>query len=106
MSNTPQQNTQDPSTIPLEQVPIDNLPTAVNLLYAYLDRANKRGAFGLQESAKVMQCLAVVGSVARVIDEQSEMEERNRNVAQVDAEALPKSGESNTTVEQGVRKKS
>ena len=94
-----QQPSQQPSSIPLEQVSVDNVQIAVNLLYAYLDRANKRGAFGLQESAKVMQCLAVIGSVARVFDAQSETEGENKTLPQADARATP-----NDDAQQGVRK--
>ena len=103
--------------IPLEQVPLDNLTTTVNVLYSYLDRANKRGAFGLQESAKVMQCMALVGSVAKAVDEKEEAAEgeTSSELEETVKPVEPKQSEPKKTKDtkpkgvpqqQGVRKKS
>ena len=93
MSNNTETVTEDTSQVPLEYVPLDNLTTTVNVLYNYLDRANKRGAFGLQESAKVMQCMALIGSLAKAADAQN-------------ATSNPLEREPNKNEQQGVRKKS
>ena len=52
----------------LEQVPINSFPVAMSLLYQYLNIASRRGAFNLQESAKIMNCLQYIGSVVRPVD--------------------------------------
>ena len=88
------QQGQQGQQIPLEYAPIDNFETAIKILYAFLDRANKRGAFGLQESAKVMQCLSVLGGIAKMIDENNEEEN-------VKPPTTP-----GNTAQQGVRKRS
>lgn len=111
--NAMSENAPLPSNIPLEQIPIENVSTAVNLLYSYLERASKRGAFGLQESAKVMQCLSVVGSVAKAIDEDVEIQKKTTppsTEAKQTAVEPVKPPQNNpgatTTQQQGVRKKS
>ena len=57
-------------TASLEQIPINSFPVALSLLYQYLNIASRRGAFNLQESAKIMNCLQYIGSVVRPIEEQ------------------------------------
>lgn len=94
------EKTEETSNIPLEQVPLENLTITVNVLYAFLNRANKRGAFGLQESAKVMQCLALLGSVAKSIDDE------NATSNPVKLEPSENKPDTTTKQQQGVRKKS
>ena len=43
--------------VPLDSVPINSFPVALNVLYEYLNIASRRGAFGLTDSAKIMNCL-------------------------------------------------
>jgi hypothetical protein len=56
----------------LEQIPINSFPVALSLLYQYLNIASRRGAFNLQESAKIMNCLQYIGSVVRPVEEQQQ----------------------------------
>lgn len=65
-ANTPQkEETPNQQNIPLEQVPIDSFPAALGLTYRYLDLATRRGAFQLDEAAKVMSCLNFMGRVVQ-----------------------------------------
>ena len=57
-------------TASLEQIPINSFPVALSLLYQYLNIASRRGAFNLQESAKIMNCLQYIGSVVRPLEEE------------------------------------
>ena len=57
-------------TASLEQIPINSFPVALSLLYQYLNIASRRGAFNLQESAKIMNCLQYIGSVVRPVEEE------------------------------------
>ena len=57
-------------TASLEQIPINSFPVALSLLYQYLNIASRRGAFNLQESAKIMNCLQYIGSVVRPVEGQ------------------------------------
>ena len=69
MSDSQQQETPQQQTtkqqVPLEQVPIDSFPTALGLVYQYLNMATRRGAFQLDEAAKVMSCLNYMGRVVQ-----------------------------------------
>ena len=68
MSGTPQKEETLPTqqqNIPLEQIPIDSFPAALGLTYRYLDLATRRGAFQLEEAAKVMACLNYMGKVVQ-----------------------------------------
>ncbi len=50
--------TPPPSTeVPLVSVPIINDNTALNVLVAFVGIAQKRGAFNLQEAAKIWECI-------------------------------------------------
>ena len=41
----------------LVDVPVDNEPMALNLMVSFLNLANKRGAFTIDESAKIWECI-------------------------------------------------
>lgn len=71
---TPTQQQQPKQQVPLEQVPIDSFPTALGLVYQYLNMATRRGAFGLDEAAKVMSCLNYMGQVVRPRPPQQELQ--------------------------------
>ncbi len=62
---SPTQQQQSQQQVPLEQVPIDSFPTALGLVYQYLNMATRRGAFQLDEAAKVMACLNFMGRVVQ-----------------------------------------
>ena len=70
-STTEITNTMTPSTVPLpttEQTPPHQMPklteipivdenTALNVMIGFLDTAQKRGAFSIDESAKIWECI-------------------------------------------------
>lgn len=60
-----QQKEDEEQQVPLEQIPINNFPTALSIVYQYLNLASKRGAFQLQESAKAMACLDYMSRVVK-----------------------------------------
>ena len=41
----------------LVDVPVDDEPIALNLMVSFLNLANKRGAFTIDESAKIWECI-------------------------------------------------
>lgn len=53
--------------VPLDNVPINSFPVALNVLYEYLNIASRRGAFGLTDSAKIMNCLDFISYNVRPI---------------------------------------
>ena len=65
MSQQPKQKEDEEQQVPLEQIPINNFPTALSIVYQYLNLASKRGAFQLQESAKAMACLDYMSRVVK-----------------------------------------
>jgi len=51
-----------PATLPANDVPLVEIPVtddnvAFNLLIAFIGVANKRGAFNIQEAAKLWECI-------------------------------------------------
>lgn len=48
-----------PKEIKLVDVPIDSPNTALNVIVSFLNLAQKRGAFGLDESSKIWECIKV-----------------------------------------------
>jgi|DEB19_MinimDraft_2_1074335.scaffolds.fasta_scaffold00204_8 hypothetical protein len=61
---TPPPSTDEPtptpppsSEVPLVSVPIINDNTALNVLVAFVGIAQKRGAFNIQEAAKIWECI-------------------------------------------------
>ena len=98
MSGTPQQEDKPPKqqqSIPLEQVPIDSFPAALGLTYRYLDLATRRGAFQLDEAAKVMSCLNYMGRVVQP----------RRPSQQQQSTPLPNQTENKQPQEQGIKRK-
>lgn len=54
--------TPTPATLPANDVPLVEIPVtddnvAFNLLIAFIGVANKRGAFNIQEAAKLWECI-------------------------------------------------
>ena len=45
--------------IKLVDVPINDENTALNVMVSFLNLAQKRGAFGIDESAKIWECIKV-----------------------------------------------
>tara|TARA_Y100000992_G_scaffold302653_2_gene277997 strand:- start:9503 stop:9718 length:216 start_codon:yes stop_codon:yes gene_type:complete len=41
----------------LSEIEVKDPNTALNVLVSFINLANKRGAFGLQESAKIWECV-------------------------------------------------
>jgi len=53
----PQQQEQQEQQVRLVDVPVQNDNIALNLMAAFLNMANRRGAFSLEESAKIHECV-------------------------------------------------
>ena len=53
----PQQNGAPPGQINLIHVDIDSTNTALNVMVGFLGLAQKRGAFAINESAKIFECI-------------------------------------------------
>jgi hypothetical protein len=52
-----QQSPQKVEEVKLVDVVISDENTALNVLVSFVSLANKRGAFGLDESAKIWECI-------------------------------------------------
>tara|TARA_B100001093_G_scaffold152131_1_gene144904 strand:- start:828 stop:1034 length:207 start_codon:yes stop_codon:yes gene_type:complete len=52
-----QQKEEQVKEVKLVDVPIDSPNTALNVLVSFLNLAQKRGAFGMDESAKIWECV-------------------------------------------------
>jgi hypothetical protein len=48
---------QPPKEVKLVDVPVSDENVALNLMVSFLSLAQKRGAFGLDESAKIWECV-------------------------------------------------
>ncbi len=57
MELEPQQPSQQGQEVKLVDVPISDENIALNVLVSFVSLANKRGAFGLDESAKIWECI-------------------------------------------------
>ena len=55
MENTPP--TPPPQEVRLADVQVPDENTALNVMVSFLSLANKRGAFSLDESAKIWECI-------------------------------------------------
>jgi hypothetical protein len=53
------QETSSPYTQSLTQIEIKNENIALNVIVSFLNLAQKRGAFGIDESAKIWECIKV-----------------------------------------------
>lgn len=49
--------TEEVKEVKLVDVPIDSPNTALNVIVSFLNLAQKRGAFGIDESAKIWDCV-------------------------------------------------
>ena len=57
MELDPQQPVQPGQEVKLVDVAISDENIALNVLVSFVSLANKRGAFGLDESAKIWECI-------------------------------------------------
>jgi len=55
----PDQPESDESQVLLVNVPVTAQNVALNLMISFLSLANKRGAFGIDESAKIWECIQI-----------------------------------------------
>jgi len=55
----PDQPESDESQVLLVNVPVTDQNVALNLMISFLSLANKRGAFGIDESAKIWECIQI-----------------------------------------------
>lgn len=53
-NETPQQN-----EVKLVDIPIQDENAALNIMVSFLGLAQKRGAFGIDESAKIWECIKI-----------------------------------------------
>ena len=53
--SAPQEENNAPNIL---EVPIDSFGTAMGLMYEFLNIANRRGAFRIEESAKALACIS------------------------------------------------
>lgn len=56
-SQQPQQPPQQQAQVKLTEIPVKDDNTALNLMVGFLDTAQKRGAFSIDESAKIWECI-------------------------------------------------
>ena len=49
--------TNEESQMRLVDVPVENEPIALNLIVSFLNVAQRRGAFSMDESAKIWECV-------------------------------------------------
>jgi hypothetical protein len=52
-----QENDIPTKEIKLVNIPVNDENTALNLMVSFLNLAHKRGAFGIDESAKIWECI-------------------------------------------------
>ena len=52
-----QQPPQQQAQVKLTEIPVKDDNTALNLMVGFLDTAQKRGAFSIDESAKIWECI-------------------------------------------------
>ena len=53
----PEENTQQPKEVRLVDVKVVDENVALNLMVSFLNLAQKRGAFTIDESAKIWECI-------------------------------------------------
>lgn len=56
-TNDQQQQTQQQQQVQLSDITVDNENTALNVMVAMLNMAQRRGAFSMEESSKCWECV-------------------------------------------------
>ena len=59
MENISMETIEKPQTPNLNDVKVTNENEALNMMVSFLHMAQKRGAFNLQESAKIWECIQI-----------------------------------------------
>jgi hypothetical protein len=57
INTTPSDDTEMQKEVKLVDIPIKDENTALNIMVSFLSLAHKRGAFGIDESAKIWECI-------------------------------------------------
>ena len=57
VENPEETKTEETKEIPLSDIVIEDPNTALNVLVSFVNLANKRGAFNVQESSKIWECI-------------------------------------------------
>lgn len=57
MDNTVEKTEETNSKIKLVDIPVKDENTALNVIVSFLSLAQKRGAFSIDESAKIYECI-------------------------------------------------
>ena len=59
MENKDATTVQPQNEVRLVNIPITDENTALNLMVSFLSLAHKRGAFGIDEAAKIWECIQI-----------------------------------------------
>lgn len=57
VENPTETKTEEIKEMPLSDVVVEDPNTALNVLVSFVNLANKRGVFNVQESAKIWECI-------------------------------------------------
>ena len=57
VENTAETKTEEVKEISLSDIVVEDPNTALNVLVSFVNLANKRGVFNVQESAKIWECI-------------------------------------------------
>jgi hypothetical protein len=50
---------QNPNQIPISEVPVTNQNEALQMLVYFINVAQKRGSYSIEESAKIYECIKI-----------------------------------------------
>lgn len=53
---------QNPNQIPITEVPVTNQNEALQMLVYFINVAQKRGSYSIEESAKIYECIKIFKS--------------------------------------------
>lgn len=56
-TKTEETKTEETQEVPLTSIEINDANMALNVIVSFVNLANKRGAFNVQESAKIWECI-------------------------------------------------
>ena len=58
----------DQQEVPIVNIPVNSHNAALNIIVAFIGIAQKRGAFNIQESAKLWECIQLFNAPAAAAD--------------------------------------
>lgn len=80
-NNPDTENSNSPNIL---EVPVDSFGTAMALLYEFLNIANRRGAFRIEESAKALSCISFMQRALTAPPPQEKVEEKQKQPVKKD----------------------